>query len=196
MDGKKLILFLFFMFGMVLGLKAQTIPYTYVDPCTGVLTTVQVPTTSGTVTMFYGGQYQTFTYAQLQAGAYDQWVNSINSQFPPGTDPCAGLGGDVTLLQNPAIVSEQLQDMYLYKTLDYNKVIKSYNDEIDTGNFPSYQKKEPIQKQTVINKFNLLPPGIPAGSIRVVVDGQTLYQDKDKYYTILNGVVREVDIDA
>lgn len=96
MDGKKLILFLFFMFGMVLGLKAQTIPYTYVDPCTGVLTTVQVPSTSGTVTMFYGGQYQTFTYAQLQAGAYDQWVASINSQFPPGTDPCAGQGETVT----------------------------------------------------------------------------------------------------
>jgi len=96
MGGKKLILFLFFMFGMVLTSKGQTVPYTYIDPCTGVQTTIQVPTTSGTVTMFYGGQYQTFTYAQLQAGAYDQWVASINSQFPPGTDPCAGLGGDVT----------------------------------------------------------------------------------------------------
>lgn len=96
MGGNKLIIFLFFMFGMVLTSKGQTVPYTYIDPCTGVSTTVQVPTTSGTVTMFYGGQYQTFTYAQLQAGAYDQWVASINSQFPPGTDPCAGLGGDVT----------------------------------------------------------------------------------------------------
>ena len=92
MVGKKLILFLFFLFGMVMTSYGQTVPYTYVDPCTGVLTTVQVPSTSGTVTMFYGGQYQTFTYAQLQAGAYDQWVNSINAQFPPGTDPCAGQG--------------------------------------------------------------------------------------------------------
>ena len=96
MGGNKLIIFLFFMFGMVLTSKGQTVPYTYVDPCTGVLTTVDVPTTSGTVTMFYGGQYQTFTYAQLQSGAYDQWVSSINSQFPPGTDPCASLGGTVT----------------------------------------------------------------------------------------------------
>lgn len=96
MGGKKLILFLFFLFGMVLTSYGQTIPYTYIDPCTGQPTTVQVPSTSGTVTMFYGGQYQTFTYAQLQAGAYDQWVNSINAQFPPGTDPCAGLGGEVT----------------------------------------------------------------------------------------------------
>ena len=96
MGGNKLIIFLFFMFGMVLTSKGQTVPYTYVDPCTGVLTTVDVPTTTGTVTMFYGGQYQTFTYAQLQSGAYDQWVSSINSQFPPGTDPCASLGGTVT----------------------------------------------------------------------------------------------------
>ena len=107
-----------------------------------------------------------------------------------------GLGGDVTALQNPAIVSKQLQDMYLYKTLDYNKAIKSYNDEIDTGNFPSYQKKEPIQKQTVINKFNLLPPGIPAGSKKVVVKGTTLYQTNGKYYAVLpNGTVEEVEID-
>jgi len=96
MGGKKLILFLFFLFGMVLTSYGQAIPYTYIDPCTGQQTTVQVPSTSGTVTMFYGGQYQTFTYAQLQAGAYDQWVNSINAQFPPGTDPCAGLGGEVS----------------------------------------------------------------------------------------------------
>ena len=96
MGGKKLILFLFFLFGMVMTSYGQTVPYTYIDPCTGQPTTVQVPSTSGTVTMFYGGQYQTFTYAQLQAGAYDQWVNSINAQFPPGTDPCAGLGGEVT----------------------------------------------------------------------------------------------------
>lgn len=86
-----------------------------------------------------------------------------------------GLGGDVTALQNPAIVSEQLQDMYLYKTLDYNKAIKSYNDEINTGNFPSYKEKTPIEKQTVINKFNLLPEGVPVGSVKKISPNGVVY---------------------
>jgi len=90
-----------------------------------------------------------------------------------------GLGGDVTALQNPAIVSKQLQDMYLFKTLDYNKAVKSYNDEIATGNFPSYKEKTPIEKKTVINKFSLLPEGVPAGSVRkVTLNGIVYYLDE------------------
>jgi hypothetical protein len=98
-----------------------------------------------------------------------------------------GLGGDVTALQNPAIVSKQLQDMYLYKTLDYNKAIKSYNDEINTGNFPSYKEKTPIEKQTVINKFNLLPEGVPVGSVKKInPNGVVYYLDEttNKKYII------------
>jgi len=91
-----------------------------------------------------------------------------------------GLGGDVTLLQNPAIVSKQLQDMYLYKTLDYNKILKSYNDEIATGNFPSYKEKTPIDKKTVINKFSLLPEGVPAGSVRKVTPNGIVYYLDEK----------------
>jgi len=91
-----------------------------------------------------------------------------------------GLGGDVTLLQNPAIVSKQLQDMYLFKTLDYNKAVKSYNDEIATGNFPSYKEKTPIEKKTVINKFSLLPEGVPAGSVRKVTPNGIVYYLDEK----------------
>lgn len=91
-----------------------------------------------------------------------------------------GLGGDVTALQNPAIVSKQLQDMYLFKTLDYNKAVKSYNDEIATGNFPSYKEKTPIEKKTVINKFSLLPEGVPSGSVRKVTPNGIVYYLDEK----------------
>ena len=92
MDGKKLILLLLFSIGG-LSLWGQS-TYTYVDPCTGQ--SVTIPLQQGGVTMSYGGQVQFFTYAQLQSGAYQSWVAGINASFPPGTDPCAGQGEEVT----------------------------------------------------------------------------------------------------
>lgn len=92
MDGKKLILLFLFMVGG-LTLWGQS-TYTYIDPCTGV--PVTIPLQQGGVTMSYGGQVQFFTYAQLQSGAYESWVAGINASFPPGTDPCAGQGEEVT----------------------------------------------------------------------------------------------------
>lgn len=90
MDGKYKI-FLIFLLGCI-GLQAQTFTYNYTDPCTGVLQSVILSQTSGTVVMFYAGQYQTFTAAQLQSGAYENWIAQINTQFPPGSNPCAGNG--------------------------------------------------------------------------------------------------------
>jgi hypothetical protein len=90
MDGKFKILLLFLL-GCI-GLQAQTFTYNYTDPCTGMLQTVTLSQTSGTVVMFYAGQYQTFTAAQLQLGAYENWIAQINTQFPPGSNPCAGNG--------------------------------------------------------------------------------------------------------
>lgn len=90
MDGKYKI-FLIFLLGCI-GLQAQTFTYNYTDPCTGILQSVTLSQTSGTVVMFYAGQYQTFTAAQLQSGAYETWIAQINAQFPPGSNPCAGNG--------------------------------------------------------------------------------------------------------
>lgn len=90
MDGKFKIL-LIFLLGCI-GLKAQTFTYNYTDPCTGILQSVTLSQSAGTVVMFYAGQYQTFTAAQLQSGAYENWIAQINSQFPPGSNPCAGNG--------------------------------------------------------------------------------------------------------
>jgi len=96
MDGKKILYSFIFVFGMGLSLLGQTYSYTYVDPCTGIPNTIQLSSASGTVTMFYGGQYRNFTYQELQQGAYDAWVSSINAAAPPGSNPCAGNGGTVT----------------------------------------------------------------------------------------------------
>ena len=77
--------------------------YNYTDPCTGVLQTVTITQPSGSVTLFYAGQYQTFTAAQLQAGAFELWVQAINAAAPTGSNPCAGNGGAITNGSNAAI---------------------------------------------------------------------------------------------
>ena len=77
--------------------------YNYTDPCTGVLQTVTITQPSGSVTLFYAGQYQTFTAAQLQSGAFELWVQTINAAAPPGSNPCAGNGGAITNGSNAAI---------------------------------------------------------------------------------------------
>lgn len=95
MDGKRLILVLFF-FLLAKVAFGQSISYTYVDPCTGIANTVTVSSQSGTVVMFYAGNYQTFTMSQLQAGGYEAWVASVNAAAPPGSNPCAGNAGAVS----------------------------------------------------------------------------------------------------
>lgn len=94
MAGKNWILILFLFLGFK-GL-AQSISYTYTDPCTGVQNTVTLSSASGTTVMFYAGQYQVFTMAQLQSGAYEAWIAQINAAAPPGSNPCAGNAGAVS----------------------------------------------------------------------------------------------------
>jgi hypothetical protein len=94
MDGKrKILIFIFFLFASIA--YGQSISYTYVDPCTGIANTVTVSSQSGTVVMFYAGNYQTFTMAQLQSGGYEAWVAQVNAAAPPGSNPCAGNAGAV-----------------------------------------------------------------------------------------------------
>ena len=94
MDGKKWLIVLL----LLIGFKGfgQSFNYTYVDPCTGIPNTVTISQPTGSVTLFYAGQYQNFTATQLQTGGYEAWVASINAAAPPGSNPCAGNAGAVS----------------------------------------------------------------------------------------------------
>ena len=101
MDGKKWLIVLL----LLIGFKSfgQSFQYTYVDPCTGVPNTVTISQPSGSVTLFYAGQYQNFTATQLQTGGYEAWVASINAASPPGSNPCAGNAGVVSGTTSSAV---------------------------------------------------------------------------------------------
>ena len=100
MDGKWWILLLFLLMGY--GSMGQSFQYSYTDPCTGVLNTVTISQPNGSVTLFYAGQWNTFTQQQLLSGGYEQWVAQINQQFPPGSNPCAGNGPQTATTSNTA----------------------------------------------------------------------------------------------
>ena len=92
MVGKKHLLVLLFIIGGVLSVNAQSFTYSYINPCNGRTESVQLSTQSSEVTMFFAGQYRIFTYAELNVGAYEQWVQSIRDALPPGANPCASEG--------------------------------------------------------------------------------------------------------
>jgi hypothetical protein len=79
---------------MVLG---QGFTYSYADPCTSKTKEIYIPNPSQSVVLSYNGSVQSFTYAQLQSGAMEQWINQVDSQNPSG--PCSGVG----LVQNTSI---------------------------------------------------------------------------------------------
>ena len=86
---KKAIIILLFLLSSVYSL-GQGFTYSYEDPCTLKTKEIYIPNPNGSVALSYNGQTQSFTPAQLQSGALENWINQINSQNPAG--PCSGIG--------------------------------------------------------------------------------------------------------
>jgi hypothetical protein len=102
---KKILSILFFMFStMVLG---QGFTYSYADPCTSKTKEIYIPNPSQSVVLSYNGSVQSFTYAQLQTGAMEQWINQVDSQNPLG--PCSGIGLQQNTSINATISANNIQ---------------------------------------------------------------------------------------
>ena len=86
---KKAIISLLFLLSSVYSL-GQGFTYSYEDPCTLKTKEIYIPNPNGSVALSYNGQTQSFTSAQLQSGALENWINQVNSQNPAG--PCSGIG--------------------------------------------------------------------------------------------------------
>jgi hypothetical protein len=62
--------------------------YSYVDPCTHE-TKVIVYDMSAPIVVAYYGQTKAFTYADMQNGVFEAWLNNVYSQF--SSQPCQGI---------------------------------------------------------------------------------------------------------
>jgi hypothetical protein len=101
----KSLCFFFLILFMGLDLKAQTISYTFRDPCTGVYNSVTVPTSSGSVLVSYYGMSRVFNQIDFANGSFDSWLNET---FQSSNSPCAGsvgLGNVLSQTQSTIITS-------------------------------------------------------------------------------------------
>jgi hypothetical protein len=83
---KSKILFIFLIMG--LSLNGQSFMYSYIDPCTRESKFITTDMNSPIVISYYG-QIRTFSYAELQDGTFDFWLNDIYNKYKT-TSPCQG----------------------------------------------------------------------------------------------------------
>jgi hypothetical protein len=89
--------------------EAQTLTYSFVDPCTNQITNFSVPAT-GTVVYFYG-QSRQFTSADVASGAFASWINQVYSDYRK-ISPCGQQQGQVTQNQiTSQIISNTVQSV-------------------------------------------------------------------------------------
>jgi hypothetical protein len=84
----------------------QGFVYSYDDPCTSKTNEIYIDNPNGNTALFYGGQTQTFTPAQLQSGAVQLWINQVNSTNPSG--PCSGVGLAQNVTVNATIAANNI----------------------------------------------------------------------------------------
>ena len=101
---KGILLFLFLISSLYS--MGQGFVYSYDDPCTSKTNEIYIDNPNGNTTLFYGGQTQTFTGAQLQSGAVQQWINQVNSSNPLG--PCSGVGLAQNVTVNATIATNNI----------------------------------------------------------------------------------------
>lgn len=88
---KNILLLLLVLLG--LAAQGQSFSYTYIDPCTKEVKSINVSDLNGNlpIVMNYYGQVKTFTPAELQNGSFDTWANDVYNSYGVG-NPCAQIG--------------------------------------------------------------------------------------------------------
>jgi hypothetical protein len=105
MKMKKGVLLFLFLISSIYSM-GQGFVYSYDDPCTSKTNEIYIDNPNGNTALFYGGQTQTFTPAQLQSGAVQLWINQVNSTNPSG--PCSGVGLAQNVTVNATIAANNI----------------------------------------------------------------------------------------
>ena len=77
--------------------------YSYVDPCTKENKFITADMSSPIVIVYYG-QVKTFSYAELQDGTFDIWLNDIYNKYK-STSPCQGAVATTTTTTSTNLAS-------------------------------------------------------------------------------------------
>jgi hypothetical protein len=89
--------------------EAQTLTYSFTDPCTKAITLFSIPAT-GTV-IYFQGQSKSFTSADIQNGTFASWINQVYTNYRK-IAPCGQQQGQVTQNQiTSQIISNTVQSV-------------------------------------------------------------------------------------
>jgi hypothetical protein len=83
---------------------AQSYLYKYIDPCTGNMKSITIPS-NGNVTVSYYGSVKTFATSEMTNGTFETWANEVYSSAG-SVNPCSevvGLGTAVNVNQSQAL---------------------------------------------------------------------------------------------
>ena len=81
--------------------EAQTLTYSFLDPCTKEVTFFSIPATGTTI--FFLGQSRQFTSADVSSGAFGAWVNQVYADYRK-VAPCSQQSGQV----NQNLITSQI----------------------------------------------------------------------------------------
>ena len=82
--------------------KVVMVKKVVVHPCTGKKQYVTVNEPNGSITMSYNKFIKTFRIEDFNSGAFDTWIEQIKNSIP-GTNPCGGVGVELTTETNTLI---------------------------------------------------------------------------------------------
>jgi hypothetical protein len=82
---------------------SQSFQFNYIDPCTKDLKFITADRNSPIVVVYYN-QVKTFSYAELQDGTFDIWLNDIYNKYK-STSPCQGAVATTTTTTSTNLAS-------------------------------------------------------------------------------------------
>lgn len=106
---KRLKTFLSILFILFLSFKAesQSLVYSFIDPCTKIVTNFSIPIQGGT-TIYFLGQQRSFTAADYNSGVFSSWINQVYSDYRK-ISPCS--------VQSTTVVRNQITSQIIGNTV-------------------------------------------------------------------------------
>lgn len=106
---KRLKTFLSIFFILFLSFKAesQSLAYSFIDPCTKIVTNFSIPLQGGT-TIYFLGQQRAFTAADYNSGIFGSWLNQVYSDYRK-ISPCS--------VQSTTVVRNQITSQIIGNTV-------------------------------------------------------------------------------
>ena len=106
---KRLKTFLSIFFILFLSFKAesQSLVYSFIDPCTKIVTNFSIPLQGGT-TIYFLGQQRAFTAADYNGGIFGSWINQVYSDYRK-ISPCS--------VQSTTVIRNQITSQIIGSTV-------------------------------------------------------------------------------